>query len=459
MNTSIGDVAAATPATRNRVVDLLRAVAIAAVVLGHWLVAAVTVRGGDLEAGALLDLATWTHPVTWVVQVMPLFFLVGGYANALSWRSARRRGLAGGDWLRARLHRLLAPTVPLLLCWLVLAPLLLAAGVDERDLRLATQVALVPTWFLAAYVVVCALAPVTLRIWERFGWGSILAGLALGGAIDAISIGFDLTLVGFVNYVIVWCTVHQIGYAWADGRLGGPAQRLGLAAAGLIALLLCIGPGPYPVSMVGLDGAAVNNSYPTRVTMAFLGMAQAGLVLAAEPALARWMRHRRAWTATVLVNSRIMTIYLWHLTAMVIVIGGSLLLGGFGLGPEPLSASWWLTRPVWYVVLAAVTLAPVTLLGRIEQPRPSEPRGTPWWSPILAVVLACGGLGLMAGRGFVTDSGVSWWWPILPITAVLIVRGHLHRPRPRRDPQAPESVIAPGPEEPPARSLRRTARR
>ena len=84
---------------------------------------------------------------------------------------------------------------------------------------------------------------------------------------------------------------------------------------GLVALVWV---GPYPVSMVGLDDAVVNNSYPTRETLVFLGFLQAGVVLAAEPLLARWMRRPRAWTGVVLLNTRIMTLYLWHLTAMVV---------------------------------------------------------------------------------------------------------------------------------------------
>ncbi|MGL5819095.1 MAG: acyltransferase family protein [Phycicoccus sp.] len=430
VSTSVRDLVAATPDSRNRVVDLLRALAIGAVVLGHWLVAAVTVRDGRLDAGAVLDRAAWTHPLTWVVQVMPLFFLVGGYANALSWRSACRRGVDAGAWLQGRLRRLLVPVTPLLAGWLVLAPVLLAADVPPRELRWATQVALVPTWFLAAYVVVCALAPLTLRLWERYGWGSFWTGLALGGLVDLVSIGTGSLAVGFANYVVVWCTVGVLGYAWADGRLGNTVRRLGLAALGLGGLLLAVGPGPYPVSMVGLDGAAVNNSYPTRVTMALLGMFQAGLLLAAEPHLARWLRRDRPWVATVLVNSRIMTIYLWHLTVMVLVIGGSLLLGGVGLGPEPLSVTWWATRPLWWLLLAALTAIPVFLLGRLERTVPDDARAVPLWRPVLATVLACGGLGLMAGRGFVTGSGVSWWWPLLPLAAAALL--HRRVPAPTR---------------------------
>ena len=420
--TTVRDLAAATPASRNRVVDLLRAAAILVVVLGHWLIAAVVVRDGELVIGHLLDLAPWTHPLTWVFQVMPVFFLVGGYANALSWRSARRRGEPYAGWLRARLRRLLTPVVPLLLVWLVAATLAFAAGVPGSTLRTASQVALVPTWFLAAYVVVCAVAPATLWLWERTGWWSVAGGLALGGVVDLVSLSTDTLAVGFANYLVVWATVHQLGYAWLDGRLAGTGRRLGLAAVGLAGTLALVWVGPYPVSMIGLDDAVVNNSYPTRVTLGFLGLLQAGLVLSVEPLLARWVRRPGPWAATVLVNSRVMTIYLWHLTAMVAVIGVSLLLGGAGLGVEPLTLGWWVTRLLWWAVLALVTLGLVALLGRFETPGPDDSPAPPVWLPVLVTVMACGGLGFMAGQGIVDAGGVHWWWPLLPVAAVALLR-------------------------------------
>lgn len=419
-------VAAATPTTRNRVVDLLRVGALIVVVLGHWLVAAVTVRDGVLDGGAVLDRATWTHPLTWVFQVMPVFFLVGGYANALSWRRARR---AGGDWpgwLRARLRRLLGPVVPLLVFWLALVLVADAAGMDRAAPRLASQVALVPTWFLAAYVVVCAVAPLTLRLWERYGWASVAGGLTLGAAVDLVSLTVGPWWLGFANYVLVWCTVHQLGYAWLDGRLAGTPRRLALAAAGALGLVALVALGPYPVSMIGLDGAAVNNSYPTRVTLGFLGLLQAGVVLALEPALARWLARDRAWAGVVVLGSRMMTVYLWHLTVMVLVIGLSLLAGGLGLGPEPLSGSWWATRPLWWLVLGGATAAVVALAGRFEQV-PRRPGPIAAWRPVVATALGCGGLGVMAGQGVVDATGVNWWWPLLPVLAVTLVSGRGRR--------------------------------
>lgn len=423
---SLDELVAQTPATRNRYVDFLRVVAILVVALGHWLLAAVVVRDGSLVPNALLNIASWTHPLTWVFQVMPIFFVVGGYSNALSWRSARGRGLGYAVWLRSRLLRLGSPVVPLLIVWLTICTNAYAAGVPGGTLRTASQVALVPTWFLAAYVLVVATTPVALRLWERFGWASIVGGLLVGGLVDWVSLGGGIMgsgvfLVGFANYLIVWGVVHQLGFAWRDGRLEGTGRRILLAAIGFGVLALMVWRLPYPISMIGVDTIAVNNSYPTRVTLGLLGLGQAGVLLLLEPVLQRWLQRPGPWKATILVSSRIMTLYLWHLTAMVLVIGLSLLAGGIGLQAEPLTGTWWALRPVWYAVLIVVTLGFIAVMGRFEKvPRDDRPP-PPLWRPLLATALVCGGLGVMAAQGIVSAAGLRWWWPLLPIAGVLLL--------------------------------------
>jgi fucose 4-O-acetylase-like acetyltransferase len=417
---SIQRLADATPPERNRVIDLLRAASILVVVFGHWLMAAVTVDGGELIPGHLLILADWTHPLTWVFQVMPVFFLVGGYANGLSWRSARRRGEGYGSWLRARLRRLALPVVPLLLFWTAGGWLGLRLGLDWEVLQLASQVALVPTWFLAAYVVIVTIAPIGLWVWERWGWWSITTGIALAGLCDYLSIALGVIPVGFLNYVLVWGTVHQIGYAWLDGTIEELWKRGLMAAVGLIGTLLLVGLGPYPVAMVGLDTSEITNSYPPRVTLAFLGMFQAGLALMAEKPLQRLMQRKGAWTFVVGVSARIMTLYLWHLTAMVIVIGLSLAAGGFGLGAEPLGGVWWLTRPVWFLVLGVVTIGLVAVFGRFETPVSDLRPAPPWWRPVVAVLGICAGLGLLAAIGIADDDGLNGLVLSLPIIGVVL---------------------------------------
>ncbi|HEX6248220.1 MAG TPA: acyltransferase [Nocardioidaceae bacterium] len=421
-------VAELTPVSRNRYVDLLRAASILVVVLGHWTMAAVTVRGGEVVPGHVLVLAPWTHPLTWLFQVMPVFFLVGGYANALSWRAAVRRGESYGSWLRARARRLTLPVVPVLLLWSGVGWVSIELGVSWETVRLASTVALVPTWFLAAYVLVVAVAPATSWAWRRWGWWSLLAGSAAALAVDAVSLGTGSIAVGFVNYLVVWATVHQLGYAWVDGAIASRGRRAALLAVGLAGAVALVVLGPYPVSMVGVDTATVNNTYPTRATLLFLGAFQAGAVLLLEPAGRRVAAEARTWAAVVGLNTRIMTIYLWHVTAMVTVIGVSLHAAGVGLRSEPLSVSWWLTRPVWYLVLAVATAVFVAVLGRFEQVGADTRQPPPTWRPVVAVLGVCAGLGTLAVVGIAGPDGVHLW-PVALALSALLVGGVGRRPR------------------------------
>src|SRR5699024_6482990 len=162
---------------------------------------------------------------TCALPILPIFFLVGGYSNGLSWRSARRKGVGYAEWLRARLRRLGIPLIPLLLAWLVISIVAVAAGAENATVQLASQMALIPTWFLAAYLMVIMVAPPCLILWERFGWFSILGVLALAAAVDALSLVADRPLLGYPNYLLVWAAFHQFGYAWLDGRLAGTGRR------------------------------------------------------------------------------------------------------------------------------------------------------------------------------------------------------------------------------------------
>jgi len=138
------ELAEQTPASRNRYVDFLRALSIGAVVLGHWIIAAPWIEGGRLQLDHMLSVQPATQWLTLIFQVMPVFFLVGGYSNAASWDAARRSGTSYGRWVAGRARRLIGPIIPLILIWAAMAFVFRGFGVSYEMIRHASILALVP---------------------------------------------------------------------------------------------------------------------------------------------------------------------------------------------------------------------------------------------------------------------------------------------------------------------------
>ncbi|MEU6309830.1 acyltransferase [Streptomyces sp. NPDC047014] len=363
MSVSVRDMAAATPSGRDRYVDLLRVASLGAVIGGHWLMAAVSGDG----IGNLLALVPPLQVLTWVLQIMPVFFFVGGFSHALSYRSLARRHDGRPVYalfLRARLRRLLRPTLVFVLVWGVVALGVQLAGKGEgalagAALRLVTQ----PLWFIGIYLAMVAFTPPLLRLHERYGWAAFAALAGAAALVDVLRFAGGVPYVEFLNFAFVWLAVHQLGFLRADGRIRRPAL---LAAGGLAGAVLLVAWGPYPLSMVGMPGEKVSNMAPPTLALLCHGLWLVGAVqLAARPA-GVWLERPRVWRAVVAANGVAMTAFLWHLTAMLTVYGAQL---GLGLElPAPATAAWWAQVPVRVLAAVGVTALFVALFRRFEAP-------------------------------------------------------------------------------------------
>ncbi|WP_214416297.1 acyltransferase family protein [Sphaerisporangium fuscum] len=361
------ELAERTPARRDRHVDLVRAVAITAVVAGHWLVVDVTHDAEGFRGHSILEVVAWTRPLTWLFQVMPLFFLVGGYANAASLTSHLARGGHATGWVLTRTARLVRPTTVLLCGLVAVAVAARAFGVAPSLIGLGVWLAVMPLWFLVAYIAVVVLTPLTYALHRRAGLAVpvVLAGLV--GAGDLARVVFGLPYGGQANYLFAWLAVHQLGFSWQDGRLPSrPAVGLPIAAGGLAVLLLLTVAGPYPVSMVDFGDAKLQNTAPPTLALLALAVTQAGLALALHDLGNRWLRRPGPWTAIVAENSVVMTLFLWHMTALVI---GVVALYGTDLMPSaaPGSPAWLLLRVPWLAFLTATLAVLVAVFGRVER--------------------------------------------------------------------------------------------
>lgn len=400
--TQASEIANNTPEQRNRYVDFLRAISILFVIIGHWLITTAHYTGdGELVPTLAMDIIAWTEWLSWAFQVMPIFFIVGGYSNAISLESARKKNINYAEWLTGRLHRLLTPLLLLVVVWAGLSVAMGLFGIAADNIAMMSQVALVPTWFLAIYTMIVLLAPVTYAFWRRWGFASLLIYVLLAALVDFAFFQLELPALGWTNYFWVWLAVHHLGFAWHDGRLGRPAHLLLLAASAMALLLALVVYGPYPVAMAGSPGDEVSNTLPPKITLILLGLFQFGLLLAIEKPMQRFLSRAAPWTATIIINTMIMTVYLWHMTALILLLGASYLIGGYGLGMEVGGTQWWWTRPLWLAALLAMLLPFALLLSPLERVSSPPGKATPArWQLIIGAIMSGAGITMATLLGF-----------------------------------------------------------
>jgi len=441
-----------TQPVRNLAVDFYRVSGVVLIVLGHWLAGAVTYNDGSFgRQNPLVDMP-WTQWLTWPFQAVPTFFLVAGYAGAVSWTHRREtEGVSRQSWLRRRLARVLGPTAVYVALVSALVVALAVGQVAGSTLEYAGWAVAMHLWFLAVYLVVVSLTPVAVAAHRR--WGLLVpAALAVGVvAVDAISIGGHVHYLGWLNYLLCWGVFYQLGIAWREGLLAGPRPVL-LAAGSAIALALLIRLGAYPVSMIGVPGQTIDNTTPPTAALLAFGCAQAGLVMTLAPALNRALRAGPVKRVLAIGNNNVMALYLWHMIPVVIV---ALVAYPAGLLPQPPegTGAWWLARLEWVVVLSiAVTIELVLLWwGRRVFAAPLPMLGVPlsdrWTEPVMLIgaAMAAFGLSFLAADGFAPDGHFGWMIALIFAIGTLLVALRPTRVSRRSVDPAPTTGATPAP--------------
>ncbi|KQM58095.1 acyltransferase family protein [Agreia sp. Leaf210] len=405
---SVDVVGLAAKSKRDLVVDLARVFCVFAVVMMHSLMVGLYRNGDAIGQINPLQTQSWFALATWVGQIMPLFFVVGGFAGAVSWRSAMRRGTTPGEFLRTRLVRLLRPALPLLVFLTVVLWVLVLCGVDRGVVDIVAAGVGMPLWFLAAFISCQAFLPI-MHGWHVSRPGSTIATLvALSVIVDAARILSGIQEIGLLNLVFVWLAVQQLGFFYADGWFARRARwQLAAGAVASYALLavLTYALDIYPVDML-------TNLNPATVPLILLGVAQVCILHLLYPLLRVAMTLKPVLIATFFVGSRAMTIYLWHLP-IIVALSGGLFLSGW-VDSVPGSGAWWATRPLFVVavwlILGALSLAVV----RWERPAKAALEGLRDPGTVRIRVAA-----LLAFAVFVAE--IQWGWSLLLLTLTAAV--------------------------------------
>ncbi len=308
---------------RDLTLDLARVFCVLLVVAIHLMMVGVGLGpDGEIVVSRPLELQPWFAPVTWAGQIMPLFFVVGGFASLTAWRSLVRRGGTGTEYVRNRVLRLAQPALPLYVFYTVALIVILLIGVDPRLVDTTVGGAGAPLWFLAAYTLCQAVVPMMVRLHARAPRATVLALLAGVILVDAArytaeAIADDgvYSPIGLLNLFFVWVLVQQLGFFYADGWFDRRWwQLLLIPAACYGGLALLVAYGPYSPDML-------DNLNPPTLPLVLLGLAQACILRLLKPVLSTLMKTTGARAVVFLAGTRLMTIYLWHLPIIVSLRG------------------------------------------------------------------------------------------------------------------------------------------
>lgn len=346
---------------RDEYIDLLRALSLFVVVTWHWAFSVIVWRADGPHASNPIATTHGLWALTWVFQVLPVFFWVGGFLHRVTWESIERKGGGYRDFLRRRLTRLLGPA---LVCLAVLGILRVVLQVAMPEVGWAGRglILLVsPLWFLGVYVLLILLAPLTIRA-HRAG-GEVVVVVMAGAAmlVDLLRFRYDIAGIAVLNLVVVWALAHQLGYFYE--RLVAAPRRFAwsLTLGGLFAMLGLTNMGLYPRSMVGVPGESISNMAPPTLCIVALTLLQVGLALLIRPAALRWIERSRPRRLVAWTGANAMTLFLWHITGYAIAYGLFELVGIHN--PEETNFAWWVQRPLW-VIGPALATAPLVLAFR-----------------------------------------------------------------------------------------------
>ena len=344
------------------------------VIIFHALLWQVLLVEGHIQVVPWAPGPVW-WAISWICTIIPVFFVAAGYANAVVVDKWRGSGAGYGTFLTVRGSRLLGPMTLFVIVFATLGSAAAWLGWANQASPLSRQFAQV-LWFAVVYLLLLAAAPLTVWLHDRFGGWVMLPPLL---ALIAVDVTVRLTgnpELQWLNLAFVWPLAHQWGIAYHRGWFRGwrtPAL-FGLLGAGIALIAILVGWLHYPQAAVAWADVPVANLLPPTLAITLLGFCQtAVLALLEKLGVADRLTHRTARTVQ-LANAMLLSVYLWHIPAIVACAG---LLAGLSLLFP--AAAVVLLNPMLLIVLVliAVILA-VPQLARLElrmipSPGPGDP--------------------------------------------------------------------------------------
>ncbi len=367
-----------TPATvpakkRDVYVDFLRALSLIIVVLWHW---AFTILEWDTDgphATSPLGFTKGLWLATWLFQVMPLFFFIGGFVHLRTWNRAHENGVPMRSFIWKRVRQLLVPATVVLIVWIGLGSLI-GTYFNLTGVYQTIKLVVSPLWFLAVYLFLILMLPISL--WLHRKAGSLALVWLAGGAmvVDVIRFkgGYDEHgpfNIGWINMVLVWGLAHQAGFFYQKVVDAPRHNDWAILWTGLFGLIGLVGSGLYPGSMVGVPGERFSNIGPPTFVIVSLLLFQIGVAELLRPGMVKRLERPKWKKFSETLNDFALPLYLVHSTGMAIFLFVVWLAFDYDLKqPAHVDLGWWLTRPLAIIGPLLCTIPVLWLFRRLQKP-------------------------------------------------------------------------------------------
>ncbi len=345
---------------RDLLVDTLRALSLLMVVVWHWVFTILIWEADGPHASNPIGITRGLWLVTWLLQVMPLFFFAGGYVHSKTWE----RDHGGAQWVIRRLRALLLPALSLVAVGLLVYAIANSVAPEADWIARGIVLMLSPLWFLIVYAMLVACMPLWRWLHDRWGEVALVLMVGIAVVVDVFRFRYRWAGVEWFNFLIVWSLAHQLGFHY--DRLVAASRRFAwcLALGGGFALFGLTNMGLYPRSMVGVPGEEISNMAPPTLAIAALTIFQIGVVLLLRDRIIAWAKSPLGSKIVDVASRNAMPIFLWHAPGFAVAYGLWRLWDLPGQSGV-VDAAWWAWRPLWLLLPIVPTMILASTLGRL----------------------------------------------------------------------------------------------
>ncbi len=348
---------------RDDFIDFVRAFSLIIVVIWHWSFTIILWKSDGPHATNPIGFTDGLWLITWLLQVMPLFFFVGGYAHEQSYLRKQARGASMWGFVGKRLTELAVPALALAGVWIVLG-IVVANVFGGAWIKRSVLLVISPLWFIAVYLLLIALFPIWHWLHVRYGALVLIWLVGLAMLVDVLRFAHHMEQVAWLNMIFVWGFCHQLGFFYGD--FVRSSRRVGwmLTWGGLFALAGLVYSNAYPGSMVGVPGERFSNMAPPTVCIAALVLFQAGVALLLRDATLERLGRPRWARVSEVVNRFSMPLFLFHTTGLAISLAIGYWIKGERRYAEVATMWWWFARPLALITPLLWTAPVIWLFGR-----------------------------------------------------------------------------------------------